>query len=754
MAVIGSLSVKLGLVTVEWSQATTKAKAEAKALQAAFNDLTGGVKKVGELIKTLGGGFGLTAIGLGALMQQTLAYSNEVKDLSDGLGISIAKTLQFKDAIQTSGGNAEQATKMLSTLYAKIYDAQHGNEAAISQFEQLGISLKELSGLSNEQAITRVFDAIGNGTTDNYQKVKALKEMLGKGGLGLSVQEIADKLHMSLGAYKQYEASIAKAGEVSDHLKTTLDNLKIAFADMISPFASGGLVTIEQFKGIMVALGSYAVVSGLSKFALALLESGKGLRIAAAGEAAFLAMSGAGAAALVAGLIAYKIAVNEFEKQSANAPTAGDAVLTPEQIKANQEQAEKNRREIYAGDAKVKLAKQLLDIERQRDDNKVNDLTYDKFAIEMADNKLTLETELAQAVEKRASALNKENQSLAEKGIVQAQYNADVKAANQKSEDGVKLINAQYQQQIDLIHQKADVEKTSWMLELDRSRLDQNKRDMSNYDYQMALEKLDSLKRIKALEQEIVDVKTKLGTGVFQFKQADEEEARIRKMIDYEKSLSDARLQSLAVEEFRRTNFNEGWKEAYRKYVEDSQNAGQMGADAFNSLTSNMETALNNFVETGKLAFKDLIGSMIKDLIKLQLKAQATSLFSGLLSKMGLESLFGGTSMLDTSVVDAGGVLSGGISGYADGGSPPVGVASLVGERGPEMFIPKTAGTIIPNNTLASMGNSQPQTVYNGTVIQNMSAIDTQSGVQFLAKNKNAIFAANQSAQRGLPQSR
>jgi hypothetical protein len=52
------------------------------------------------------------------------------------------------------------------------------------------------------------------------------------------------------------------------------------------------------------------------------------------------------------------------------------------------------------------------------------------------------------------------------------------------------------------------------------------------------------------------------------------------------------------------------------------------------------------------------------------------------------------------------------------------------------------------------MMGGQPQTVYNGTVIQNMNAIDTQSGVQFIAKNKNAIFAANQSAQRGLPQSR
>jgi hypothetical protein len=44
--------------------------------------------------------------------------------------------------------------------------------------------------------------------------------------------------------------------------------------------------------------------------------------------------------------------------------------------------------------------------------------------------------------------------------------------------------------------------------------------------------------------------------------------------------------------------------------------------------------------------------------------------------------------------------------------------------------------------------------VYNGTVIQNMTAIDTQSGLQFLAKNKMNIYALNQSASRSMPTSR
>ena len=38
--------------------------------------------------------------------------------------------------------------------------------------------------------------------------------------------------------------------------------------------------------------------------------------------------------------------------------------------------------------------------------------------------------------------------------------------------------------------------------------------------------------------------------------------------------------------------------------------------------------------------------------------------------------------------------------GFANGGRPPVGQPSIVGERGPELFVPGSAGSIIPNNQL------------------------------------------------------
>ena len=46
-----------------------------------------------------------------------------------------------------------------------------------------------------------------------------------------------------------------------------------------------------------------------------------------------------------------------------------------------------------------------------------------------------------------------------------------------------------------------------------------------------------------------------------------------------------------------------------------------------------------------------------------------------------------------------------GIPGFANGGRPPVGRASIVGEKGPELFVPDRAGTIIPNNQLGGSTN-------------------------------------------------
>ena len=59
-----------------------------------------------------------------------------------------------------------------------------------------------------------------------------------------------------------------------------------------------------------------------------------------------------------------------------------------------------------------------------------------------------------------------------------------------------------------------------------------------------------------------------------------------------------------------------------------------------------------------------------------------------------------------------------GIPGFANGGRPPVGKASIVGEKGPELFVPDRAGTIIPNNQLGGSTNVVVNVDASGSAVE------------------------------------
>ena len=88
---------------------------------------------------------------------------------------------------------------------------------------------------------------------------------------------------------------------------------------------------------------------------------------------------------------------------------------------------------------------------------------------------------------------------------------------------------------------------------------------------------------------------------------------------------------------------------------------------------------------------------------------------------------------------------------FAKGGQPPVGQPSLVGERGPELFVPSRAGTIIPNDKLGgeSITNNIVVNVdASGTNVQGDDANANQFGEQLAAVIQAEII--NQKRSGGL----
>jgi phage-related minor tail protein len=173
-------------------------------------------------------------------------------------------------------------------------------------------------------------------------------------------------------------------------------------------------------------------------------------------------------------------------------------------------------------------------------------------------------------------------------------------------------------------------------------------------------------------------------------------------------------------------------QEALEKMNVTIQDSIMKTQQVFDTVWGNMGSAIDNFVKTGKFSMKDFARSVIQDLIAIQMKAAAMRFLGAAFGAFS----GGGTSMSQFEYAS--------ISGYADGGQPPVGVPSLVGERGPELFIPKTAGTIVPNHELNNMGSTTNVTNYN------INAIDTKSFEERLLGSSNAIWAANQYAGKNL----
>jgi hypothetical protein len=208
----------------------------------------------------------------------------------------------------------------------------------------------------------------------------------------------------------------------------------------------------------------------------------------------------------------------------------------------------------------------------------------------------------------------------------------------------------------------------------------------------------------------------------------------------------------VAANQAARTDFWTGWDQAFAQYREGAETMADVGRKSFTSVVDTMSTALEKFVTTGKLNFSDLAKSIITDLISIQIKAQATQLFSGMLGSIGgslLPGLFG------TSNVSVPGEGTMSISSYfggpkAEGGDITGGTPYLVGEQGPELVIPKGSGTVIPNNKLGGMGGQTVQNVTN----YNIQAIDTKSFEDRIYGSSGAIWAANQYATKNIATTR
>lgn len=125
----------------------------------------------------------------------------------------------------------------------------------------------------------------------------------------------------------------------------------------------------------------------------------------------------------------------------------------------------------------------------------------------------------------------------------------------------------------------------------------------------------------------------------------------------------------------------EDTKNLMKAWADSMKKSGQEAATSFNAVVGAMENSITSLVTKGKLNFKGLVDTILSEAVRLTI------------AKPLIAALTGG----------AGGFLAGifgAVGAKADGGPVSGGSPYIVGERGPELFVPNRTGLIVPNDVM------------------------------------------------------
>ena len=727
-----------------------------------------GQQAVDKLKNSLGGlGSAIAGIGFAAFTNSVLQMADAVSDLSAATGLAIGEIAAFGGALQQAGGKASDASKMIGAFFQQIDKAATGNEAAQKALERVGISFNDLGTLSEKDLLAKALNSLKE-MGPGAERTAAGMEVLGKAFRNIDPKTLADAFES--GDFSKAEEALKKMGDLADSLSANFYTLQIAGAQVFSEMASAlepfigkvedGRLSLEQAEKIIKTIGvGMAIAFGAKTVAsiMMIITAIKALTTAIKGtvivQTALTALSGprgwaiiaGGAVAATAAIIALNKALGTTNEEVAKAAMGGTDTGKADTGPKRKTQFFSDE-ELKARKSALETAKQAtLMMAKQNDEaNKLRQTTIDTIGMES--NYAGLIKSNADA---RAKAAN-EIQDLESK----------IQVEQSKGRGTNNQVIAQYREQIALKQKQLGATLNLNKAEFDAMNAQQKFITGVNTDAMLAS---------RQLELDLMRQQLDFGTAITLQDQTqlktmalNNEEARKRIELEKELTLARASGNQVAIDDVnKRMTADAQYYNNRRKLITDDANKQiaerenvskgvamameqiarstdpiKLAQEATLGLFSKMNDAIHQLVTTGKVSFADLarsFGQMILEMMLKQQAAKAASAASGWLT-----DLFGGLFK-------------------AEGGPVKGNQPYIVGEKGPELFVPPGAGKIIPNNQMSSKGvgsGAISAPITNTYITNNVSALDAKSVAQLFAENRRTLFGSVQLAQKELSYSR
>ena len=723
------------------------------------------------LQKRIGGVQGAVAgLGLAAFTRNAFQAADAMVDLSNATGVTIQQILELQYAMEEAGGRMDQVNSGVVRFSLSIDEAAQGSIKLQDTFAELGVSLDELATLSQEQLLQEV----AKGFLEIKDKARAAalaNELFGKSIRGVDIQTYSREILENKGRYDEYAITVEKAAKLQGRLDKALIDVRIAFLAVIEPFvdfidsmrdSEGGIERFtELIRLLVIALSALAggallrsvatIVGSIGRGFAAMIPSLKKVFAAQGPFMNWLRGFGMVAGSTVAGAVA--AGVTQGAGQFRGKGATGSWGKSKAEIEAEAEA----ERTVY--NERLKTIAQIQQItqeySKQQDEFVANirqqrealDLSFEETAAREAFNEvLDRANQEVQKLEQSKKTLGKEEQwqaSIYQQQIdkINARKQADAEAAASEARNLQKrlALNEELIKDIELINNILGNENTLAQLQRQTELigLSGDALELKSLQLEVQNELETKLLEIQQKRNQLAADADKLG--------ADRVQQEIDRLSEEERLAREFADKKLAIEKdlYEKTkalrNDTALATKTFFEQLDRSIDPAVLTAKKWESVFGNIEGAIDQLVTTGKFNFKDFALSIIADLLKIQMRAIVVQ---AILSAIG--AIFGGKPTL-------GGGGGSGINtvGFAANGAKTLaGQPFIVGEQGPELFVPKTAGTIVPNDKMGGQVNAPVTNVVNN---YNINAVDAKSVAQLFAENRKSLLGAVGMAQKEMP---
>jgi len=741
-----------------------------------------GEQQVNKLKNSIGGlGTALAGIGFGAFIVGAARFADQISDIASATGLAAGQVNAFALAVKEAGGDFADAGTLINRFYTNLGEAADDQSSKAAQaLQKVGIGLKELQTLSEGELLSKTLGQL-DAMKEGADRTRLGIEIFGK-AFGKIDPKVLNEIFKTQDVAK-LEAELKKVADTTQKIENaffTLQQATIEILGQILGKTGDWKLELEDAKKIIIGIGAaFAIIFGtkLLTSVLTLVGYLANLNKVLAGTVVVSNLLGknplwrilAGLAATAGvGAAVWSEYEDEIKKvlgttddlakatdklkadatkpvEPPKAPAFPDATGIPEkELEAMREKA----KAAEAATAQMKLQNEeanklrsqaigLIGVESDRANNiKANAEAQSEAALKVKDLESQIQIEkgkglktnqdLIVQLEKQIAEVNKQrdatialnNEEYKRLQVLKEQERA---IANQKAQNQILLQGAisseELQMQMRRARGEVTQEQAAQELETIRLRLTYEGQSKTINDEITELKKQGDKAdkdRIKNLEDQLI----LLG------KQYDQDTKNQENRIKGDKAVSES--------------YSAGMINAIADIAKNFTPL-QMAQDAVMSAWKNISNALDTFAETGKFKFSDFARSVIKD-ISLMIAKMLVFQAIG----TALKAIFPESAVLMK------------IFGKEKGGPVAGNTPYIVGEKGPELFVPKSAGNIIPNNKLdagteamASGRVSAP--IYNSYVTNNINALDSRSVAQVFAENRKILLGTVQMAQRELP---